>query len=132
MKILFVCVGNEERSQMAQGYYNYLTKSQNASSAGVWAWRTGLLSHPSKNTVAAMKEIGINIYWQRVKLLTNEMVKQAEKVIVLCDTSFCDDYPILFNNGKVEFKIVPDPIGSSIEYTRQVRDEVKNVVLTLI
>lgn len=130
--ILFVCVGNEERSQMAEGYYNHLTKSKDAKSAGVWAWRAGFFSKPSKNAIAVMKEDGINISRQKIKQLNQKMVEEADRIIVLCTPNFCVDFPYLTQSAKTTFITVSDPIGSDISFTRQVRNQIKKVVNTVL
>lgn len=130
MNILFVCYGNVARSQMAEAYYNKYTDSDDAKSAGVGYGITERYKHPAGDVVKVMLEENVDISKKNVKALSKEMVDAAQKIIVMCDFDDCPKF--LLDSGKVEHIPIPDPYGISVEYTRNVRDEIKRLVLDLI
>jgi arsenate reductase len=76
-QILFICVGNSSRSQMAEAIFNHLARGRaRAISAGTEPARA-----IDPNAVAVMAELGIEMSGQRPKLLTQEMVNSATRVI---------------------------------------------------
>ena len=103
--ILFVCVENAGRSQMAEGFFNqkYRLKGYRAISAGT---QTNPLA------VHVMKEVDINISSQQSKIITEDMIKDSEKSINMgcMDKSEC---PVLFINNVVDWGI-EDPKGKPI------------------
>jgi arsenate reductase (thioredoxin) len=117
--ILFVCVENAGRSQMAEGFFNqkYAPKGYRAVSAG---------TRPSSqiNLFAAqvMKEAGIDISSQKSKIITEDMIKSSEKSVNMgcMDKSEC---PTLFLNNVIDWGI-EDPKGKPIEKVREIRDEI--------
>jgi hypothetical protein len=58
------------------------------------------------------------------------MVKEAEKIIVMCELTDCPKY--LLDSGKINHTPVADPHGINIDYTRSVRDEIKKIILEVI
>jgi len=130
MKILFVCYGNVARSQMAEAYYNKYTDSSRAKSCGVGYGIADRYIHPAGDVAKVMLEEGIDISKKTVKPITKELVEDAQKIIVMCHLEDCPKY--LLDSGKAEHIPIPDPFGISIEYTRNVRDEIKRLVLDLI
>jgi protein-tyrosine-phosphatase len=76
--ILFVCVENAGRSQMAEGFFNqkYTPKGYHAISAG-----TRPVSQINPLAIEAMKEIGIDISSQKSKIITEDMIKSSEKSV---------------------------------------------------
>lgn len=77
MTVLFICVGNSGRSQMAEAFFNRLAKGKSrAISAGT---RPAETVDPA--VVAVMREVGIDISHQKPKALTLEMVESADRVI---------------------------------------------------
>jgi arsenate reductase (thioredoxin) len=117
--ILFVCVENAGRSQMAEGFFNqkYRPKGYRAISAG-----TRPVSQINPLAVQAMKEVGIDISSQKSKIITEDMIKGSEKSINMgcMDKSDC---PMLFINNVVDWGI-EDPKGKPIEKVREIRDEI--------
>lgn len=117
-KVLFVCVHNSGRSQIAEAFLNRLAKGKAvATSAG-----TDPNLHVNPSVVEAMLEVGIDISNQRPKPLTLEMLENVDRVITMgcsaegvCPTSF-----IPTENWELE-----DPKGKPIEEVRQIRDEIK-------
>ncbi|MFL2976192.1 MAG: arsenate reductase ArsC [Candidatus Thalassarchaeaceae archaeon] len=111
MKLLFVCVGNSCRSQMAEGIARSL--GHEAASAG---------THPatavSHNAVVVCQEIGLNISNQRPKSVDNFSAEDWDKVISMgCGVS-CPSMKI------DEDWDLEDPVGQSIEVFRQTRDAI--------
>ncbi|MEO9295609.1 MAG: arsenate reductase ArsC [Nitrososphaera sp.] len=122
--ILFVCVENAGRSQMAEGFFNdskYRPKGYRAASAG-----TRPASQINPLAVQAMKEVGIDISLQTTKTITEDMIRQSAKVVNMgcMDRSEC---PVLFINDVIEWGI-EDPKGKSIEKVRQIRDDIERRV----
>lgn len=118
-KILFACVENAGRSQMAEGFFQkYAPKGYEAISAGT-------KPSPEINLIAveAMKEIGIDLSKQKPKLLTNEIIKDS----ILSVNMGCMDKtecPVVFMKNSVDWNI-EDPKGKSIEKVREIRDNIE-------
>jgi len=115
---------------MAEAYYNFLTKSKNASSAGVLDFTPLKYGRPVKEVVQVMKEDGIDISQQNVKFITEEMVKESDRIFVMCEKEECPDF--LLNSNKITFWDIDDPYNTDIENHRKIRDEVKKQVRLLI
>jgi len=125
-KILFVCVENAGRSQMAEAFADYYGKGKiEALSAGTM---------PSTEVypivVQVMWEKGIDISKNKPKLVNNQMVQEADVIIVMgCDArGFC---PASFLSKVVDWKL-EDPKGKPIEKVREIRDEIETRVKRLI
>ena len=121
--ILFVCIENAGRSQMAEGFFNqrYAPKGYRAISAG-----TRPVSQINSLAVQAMKEVGIDISSQKSKILTEDMIKSSEKSVNMgcIDKTEC---PMLFINNIVDWRI-EDPKGKPIDKVREIRDEIERRV----
>ena len=123
-KILFVCVENAGRSQMAEGFLRELAPQFDVFSAG-----TEPKPQLNPNVVQVMKEIGIDITNQRPKELTNDMISQSIVVNMGCmDKESC---PALFVKDVIDWNI-SDPKDKDIEQIREIRNKIKNEVLNLI
>lgn len=123
--ILFVCVENAGRSQMAEGFFNkYAPKGYRAVSAG-----TKPAGQVNPLAVQAMKEAGIDIGRQKSKIITDDMIRGAAKAVNMgcMDRSDC---PLLFLNNPVDWG-VEDPKGRPIEEVRKIRDEIERRVKEL-
>ena len=123
--ILFVCVHNSGRSQMAEAFFNNYAKSKaQAFSAG-----TQPASHTDRTVLQAMKEMGIDISAQRPKMLTLKMMGDADKVITMgCGVEgVCPATFIPTEDWQLE-----DPEGKPIERVRAIRDEIETKVKKLI
>lgn len=129
-KILFVCQANVGRSQMAEGFYNFLTGSKEAISAGVEDYAQKYIFHPTPEIVATLTEKGVDISRQRIKPLTESMCGEAERIVVLCYTTLCPDY--LLNNQKTIFRKVTDPFKQETSLVRKIRDEIETIVKGLL
>ena len=96
--ILFVCVENAGRSQMAEGFFNqkYAPKGYRAINTG-----TRPVSQINPLAIQAMREIGINISGQKPKIITEDMIKSSEKSVNMgcIEKAEC---PILFINNVID------------------------------
>ncbi|MBS1717069.1 MAG: arsenate reductase ArsC [Armatimonadetes bacterium] len=122
MKVLFVCVHNAGRSQMAQAFANHLAKKRGipleAESAGTVSGKT-----LNPMAVQAMEEIGISMQGQAPKLLTKQMVDEASRIISMgcgVDAEACPTRFMLTDDWGLD-----DPAGQPIEKVRVIRDEIK-------
>ncbi|MCC6503162.1 MAG: arsenate reductase ArsC [Deltaproteobacteria bacterium] len=127
IKILFVCVGNTCRSQMAEGFARLHGKGiVEVRSAG-----TSASGSVNRSTIEAMKEIGIDISKQTSDQLTNEMLGWADVVVTMgCCTAdkFC---PVDFRGSTYDWKI-EDPLGRPWAVMQRVRDDIEKRVRELI
>lgn len=124
--ILFVCVENAGRSQMAEGFFKkYAPNGFKTLSAG-----TKPVSQINPIVVQAMKEVGIDISKQKSKELIDEMIRESDKVINMgcMDKSFC---PTIWLPKVIEWGM-KDPKGQSIEKVREIRDEIEQRVKKLV
>jgi arsenate reductase len=121
--ILFVCVENAGRSQMAEGFFNqrYAPRGYRAISAG-----TRPASQINPIAVQTMKEVGIDINSQKSKVITEVMIKRSEKSVNMGCLGR-EECPLLFMNNVIEWKI-EDPKGKPIEKVRVIRDEIERQV----
>ncbi len=130
MKILFICCGNICRSQIAEGYYNYFTKSGDASSAGISDSTSLKYSHPTKEVIQIMEEEKIDMLEKIVKSVTVEMTNNADRIFVMCPKERWHKF--LLDSNKITFWNIDDPYDTSIENHRRVRDEIKEKVRQII
>ncbi len=122
MKILFVCVENACRSQIAEGIFNHLAKGKHkAFSAG-----TSLAKGVNPLVIKVMEEIGIDITQQRPELLDLKMTKNMGMVISMGCIDSCPTVKINENWG------IEDPKGKEIEKFREAREIIYQKVKDLI
>ncbi len=122
--VLFVCVHNAGRSQMAQGWLRHLAGDRvEARSAG---------SEPGDQingvAVEAMREVGIDITAEQPKMLSVDAVRESDVVI----TMGCGDTCPIFAGKRYEDWELTDPAGQGIAVVRQVRDEIRDRMQTLL
>jgi arsenate reductase (thioredoxin) len=122
--VLFVCVHNAGRSQMAAGWLTELAGGRiDVRSAG---------SEPADRinpvAVEAMREVGIDIAGRQPKVLTDAAVSGADVVI----TMGCGDACPFFPGKRYEDWELTDPAGRPIEVVREVRDEIRDRVQRLV
>lgn len=129
-KILFICQANVGRSQMAQGFYNSLTNSNDAISAGVEDFRLKYNYHPTEEIILAMNEAGVDISKQKIKVLNQRMLKKVNRIIVLCDKLLCPKF--LLSDERVIFMTVQDLHQQGVRTIRAIRNQIKAIVLSLI
>ena len=122
--VLFVCVHNAGRSQMAAGFMSHLGQGR------VEVLSAGSAPKDSINPIAveAMAEIGIDISNNSPKVLTNDAVEQSDAVITMGCGDVCPFYP----GKRYEDWVLDDPAGQGIESVRVIRDEIKVRVETLL
>ncbi|MPZ05987.1 MAG: arsenate reductase ArsC [Nitrososphaeraceae archaeon] len=123
--ILFVCVENAGRSQMAEGFFwKYAPEGYGPLSAG-----TKPTSQINPLAIQVMNEIGIDIYKQRSKDLTEDMMRNSDKIINMgcMDKNFC---PTLFIPKVIDWGI-EDPKDKPIEKVREIRDEIERRIKEL-
>ena len=124
--ILFVCVENAGRSQMAEAFFKkYAPKKFNVISAG-----TTPSSQLNPLSVKVMNEIGIDLNDQQPKLLSNNMIESSFKTINMgcMDKESC---PSLFIKEVLDWNI-SNPNEKSIDEVRKIRDQIKTKVMSLI
>ena len=122
--VLFVCVHNAGRSQMAAGYLRALAGDQiDVFSAGS---EPGDEVNPA--AVAVMAEEGIDLAGAVPQILTTDAVRQADVVI----TMGCGDACPIFPGKRYEDWELTDPAGLPVEQVRGVRDDIKGRVVALI
>lgn len=125
-KILFVCVENAGRSQMAEAFARHYGKGKiEASSAG-----TKPSTEVNPIVAQVMQEKGIDISKNKPKLINTQMVQEADLVIVMgCEAEgFC---PAPLFDKVVDWKL-EDPKGKPIAKVREIRDEIEARVKKLV
>ncbi len=122
--VLFVCVHNAGRSQMAAGYLQHLAGDR------VRVFSAGSAPADSINpgAVAAMAEEGIDITDSTPELLDTETVRNSDVVI----TMGCGDACPIFPGKRYEDWVLEDPAGQGIDTIRVIRDEIKARVIGLL
>ena len=122
--VLFVCVHNAGRSQMAAGFMQNLGKDK------VNVLSAGSMPKDQINPVAVevMKEVGIDISNNQPKILTTESVKESDVVI----TMGCGDACPIFPGKRYEDWQLEDPAGKDLETVRKIRDEIKSRIEALL
>ena len=122
--VLFVCVHNAGRSQMAAAFLTHLTQGAvDVRSAG---------SEPADRVnpaaVAAMAEVGIDIATEQPKILTTDAVKASDVVITMGCGDTCPFYP----GKRYEDWVLEDPAGKGVDAVRPIRDEIRRRVENLL
>ena len=124
--VLFVCVENAGRSQMAEAFFRkYAPAKYNVISAG-----TTPSSQLNPVVVEVMKEIGIDMTQQSPKTLSDEMIENSSKTVNMgcMDKESC---PALFVKDVLDWNI-SDPKEKSIDDVREIRDQILKEVLYLV
>jgi arsenate reductase len=122
--VLFLCVHNAGRSQMALGWFNHLAGDR------AIAWSGGSEPGPQVNptAVAAMAEVGIDIAREFPKPWTEEIIRAANVVVTMGCGDACPFYPGI----RYEDWVLDDPHGQDIEAVRPIRDEIERRVRALL
>jgi arsenate reductase len=125
-RVLFVCVENAGRSQMAEAFAKAYGKDKlEVTSAG-----TMPAHEVNPRVVQVMREKGIDLSANKPKLVTNQMVQEADMIIVMgCSAEGFCPAPLL--NKVIDWGI-EDPKGKPIEKIREIRDEIENRVRMLL
>lgn len=124
-KVLFICVHNSGRSQMAEAFFNQMSQGKAvAVSAG-----TEPAAQVNSTVLTAMREVGIEIGDKRPKLLTAEMLESVDRVITMgCNAAqACPASSVPAEDWELD-----DPEGKPIEKVRQIRDQIKIKVDELV
>ena len=123
-KIIFACVENAGRSQIAEGLLRKHAPHLEVDSAG-----TNPASELNPMVIDVMNEIGIDITKQKPKKLTRDLIQKSLIVNMGCiDSKSC---PALFVKDAVIWNI-PDPKNLNLHEIRKIRDQIENEVLNLI
>ncbi len=122
--VLFVCVHNAGRSQMAAAFLTHLSQGAvEVRSAG---------SEPADQVnpaaVQAMAEVGVDIAAEKPKILTDQAVRESDVVI----TMGCGDSCPFYAGKRYEDWVLDDPAGQGVDAVRPIRDNIKQRVETLV
>ncbi len=122
--VLFVCIHNAGRSQMAAAYLTHLGRGRiDVRSAG-----SAPADEVNPAAVAAMAEEGIDMSAETPKVLTDQAVQASDVVITMGCGDTCPIYP----GKRYEDWVLADPAGQGVEAVRPIRDEIRRRVETLI
>lgn len=123
-EVLFVCVHNAGRSQMAAGLLTLRSQGRiHVRSAG-----SAPAAEINPNAVAALQELGIDIAGEFPKALTDDAVREADVVITMGCGDACPIYP----GKRYEDWELDDPAGQDLETVRRIRDEIDVRVQALV
>jgi arsenate reductase (thioredoxin) len=127
--VLFVCVHNAGRSQMAEAFFNKLAKERGLEAAAVSA---GTAPGQQVNPVAAqaMAEVGVSLEGRRPRQLTPELAAAADRIITMgcgVEAEMCPAGSYITEDWQL-----PDPHDQPIEAVREVRDAVRQRVVSLL
>jgi arsenate reductase len=119
LRLLFVCVGNSCRSQMAEG----LARAMGGDRVAAESAGTAPGDRVAPKAVEVMAELGIDISHQRPKLLTSDALDRADSSFTMgCDARDMCPAPWLVSTGDWE---IGDPVGQGIKRYREVRDDIR-------
>ena len=122
--VLFVCVHNAGRSQMAAAFLTHLAGDRiEVRSAG-----SSPADSINPSVVEALNEVGIDISNEQPKVLTTSAVEQSDVVI----TMGCGDACPFFPGKRYLDWVLPDPAGQGVAFVRPIRDQIKKLVEELI
>jgi arsenate reductase (thioredoxin) len=122
--VLFLCVHNAGRSQMALGWFRQLAGDR----AVAWSGGSEPTSQINPAAIEAMAEVGIDIAGEFPKPWTDEIVRAADVVI----TMGCGDACPIFPAKRYEDWEIDDPAGQELAAVRQIRDEIGHQIRTLL
>ena len=123
-QVLFVCVHNAGRSQMALGFFQHFAGDR----AIAWSGGSEPAFQINPSAVAAMRELGIDISGEYPKPWTDEVVRAADVVVTMGCGDACPVYP---GRRYVDW-VLDDPAGLGVEEVRPVRDEIERRVRHLL
>ena len=124
--VLFVCVHNAGRSQMAEAFFNQLAKGRaRAISAGTQPSNT-----VNPTVIKAMREMSIDLSGRKPRALTAEMMEQADRVVTMgCGVEgIC---PATLVKSQEDWDL-EDPKGQPLEKVRQIRDQIRAMVQRMV
>jgi len=129
MKVLYVCVHNAGRSQMAEAFTNAIAEKMGLPVTGISAGTEG---GKTLNLVAVevMNEVGVSLEGQAPKLITQEMVDSSDRIISMgcgVDASACPARFLLTEDWELD-----DPAGKPLDKVREIRDQIRAHVEALL
>ena len=122
--VLFVCVHNAGRSQMAAGFLSRLS----AGAVEVRSAGSAPAAQVNPAAVQAMAEVGIDIATEKPKILTDQAVRESDVVITMGCGDTCPFYP----GKRYEDWVLDDPAGKDLAAVRPIRDEIRRRVEALL
>ena len=122
--VLFLCIHNAGRSQMALGFFKHLAGNR----ATAYSGGSEPADQVNPTAVAAMAEKGIDIATERPTRWTTDMLEAVDVVV----TMGCGDSCPILPGRRYEDWLVPDPAGQPLEAVRPIRDEIEQRVETLL
>ncbi len=122
--VLFLCVHNAGRSQMALGFFNQLA----GGAAVAWSGGSEPASQINPAAIEAMRERGVDISTEFPKPWTDEVVRAADVVITMGCGDACPVYP----GKRYQDWVLDDPAGLDLEHVRPIRDDVERRVRRLL
>jgi arsenate reductase len=122
--VLFLCVHNAGRSQMALGWFTHLAGER----AVAWSGGSEPADQVNPSAVQAMAEVGIDITHEHPKRWTDEIVEAADVVV----TMGCGDTCPYFPGKRYEDWELDDPAGRGVDAVRPIRDEIERRVRDLL
>jgi arsenate reductase len=122
--VLFLCVHNAGRSQMAAGWLRHLA----GGNVDVFSGGSAAGSEINPTATAVMAEMGIDISTQQPKPWTDEIARAADVIVTMGCGDVCPVYP----GKRYEDWELTDPAGQPIETVREIRDDIRQRVVALI
>jgi len=122
--VLFVCVHNAGRSQMAAAFLSHLS----AGAVEVRSAGSAPADQVNPAAVQAMAEVGIDIAAETPKILTDQAVRKSDVVITMGCGDACPFYP----GKRYEDWVLDDPAGKDVAAVRPIRDDIRRRVETLL
>lgn len=122
--VVFLCVHNAGRSQMAAGWLEHLA----GSAVEVYSGGSNPGAHVNPSAIAAMSEVGVDISGRVPQKWTDDVVRRADVVV----TMGCGDTCPIFPGVRYEDWAVSDPAGMDVESVRPIRDELRERVEDLM
>jgi protein-tyrosine-phosphatase len=122
--VLFLCVHNAGRSQMALGWFKHLARGR----AIAWSGGSEPGTEINPSAVAAMREVGIDVTGEFPKPWTDEVLRAADVVITMGCGDECPFYP----GKRYDDWALEDPAGLGVEAVRPIRDEIRARVVELL
>jgi protein-tyrosine-phosphatase len=122
--VLFLCVHNAGRSQMAMGFFQHFAGDR----AAAWSGGSEPGHEVNPSAIEAMKEVGIDISGEFPKPWTDEIVRAADVVV----TMGCGDACPIFPGKRYEDWTLDDPAGQDLDSVRPIRDEIERRVKNLL
>lgn len=122
--VLFLCVHNAGRSQMAAGWLRHLAGNR----IEVFSAGSAPADHTNATAVEAMAEVGIDIGGEQPKIWTDQTVRKADVIVTMGCGDVCPVYPAT----RFEDWNLTDPAGQDLNMVRDVRDEIHERVVALI